>query len=202
MDTMTTMTENTIEYSISRHAKERYAQRILNKEDNSEIQRFIIENEEKIKTDINKMIKYGNCIFSGKQYTKDGKGNLVNVFLKDTWVVLSDPKSENVITLYKIDLGCGDDFNTQYISKMMDKLNKNKEDLMNAQIAVEKESLMYKEMINDSQNQINEYKAMIKNLENLCVAYQDIIDNNMVKVSQSNREVADVVNKLIGKKEF
>lgn len=202
MDTMITMTENTIEYSISRHAKERYAQRILNKEDNSEIQRFIIENEEKIKTDINKMIKYGNCIFSGKQYTKDGKGNLVNVFLKDTWVVLSDPKSENVITLYKIDLGCGDEFNFQYISKMLDKLNKNKEDLLNAQIDVEKESLMYKEMINDAQNQINEYKAMIKNLENLCVAYQDIIDNNMVKVSQSNREVADIVNKLIGKREF
>ena len=197
----TTVIENVI-YNITRHAKERYAERILGKVENSEIQRFITENEDKIKTDINKMIQYGNCIFSGKQYTKDGKGNFVNVFLKDTWVVLSDPKSENVITLYKIDLGCGNDFNSQYIEKMIDKLNKNKENLMNAQLAVNNESDMYRNLINESETQINEYKAMIKNLENLCEAYQEIIDNNMVKVSQANREVADVVNILIGKREF
>lgn len=195
-------TENTTIYNISRHAKERYSMRILGKEDNNEIQRFIVENEEKIKTDINKMIQYGNCIFTGKQYTKDGKGTLVNVFLKDAWVVLTDPKSENVITLYKIDLGCGDDFNSQYILKMMEKLNKNKELLMTAQLERETESSMYRDMISEAESQINEYKSMIKNLENLCEGYKTIIDNNTVKVSQANREVAEVVNTLIGRKEF
>lgn len=191
-----------VEYKISLHCKTRYAERILGKEDNNAIQRFIVENETKIKTDINKMIQYGDCIFSGKQYTKDGKGSFVHVFLKDAWVVIADPKSENVITLYKIDLGCGDDFNIQYISKMMEKLNKNKEDLMSAQLAVEEESAMYRQIMNDAEFQINEYKTMIKNLENLCEGYKTIIDNNTVKVSQANREVAEVVNTLIGKKEF
>lgn len=197
----TTMNETTI-YNISRHAKERYAERILGKVENNEIQRFITENEDKIKTDINKMIQYGDCIFSGRQYTKDGKGNLVNVFLKDTWVVLSDPKSENVITLYKIDLGCGDDFNAQYVSKMIDKLNKNKESLMNAQLAVDNESSTYRNLIDEAEEQIKEYKAMIKNLENVCEGYKMVIENNTVKVTQANREVAEVVNTLIGKKEF
>lgn len=199
---MDTMTTETMTCTISKHCKERYAQRLLNKEDNHEIQKFIVENEDKIKTDINKMINYGQLIFAGKQSQKDGKGNVLNVYLKDTWIILADIKSEVAVTIYKIDLGCGDDFNQQYISKMMEKLDINKKDLEDAQLAVLQESNMYKEMIADSQAQIGEYKTMIKNLESLCTAYQEIIDNNIVKVSQANREVAETVNTLIGKREF
>lgn len=190
------------DYKISTHAKNRYAERIMGKEDNNNIQRFIVENEDKIKTDINKMTTFGECIFIGKQSQKDGKGNVINVFLKDCWIVLVDIKAEVVITLYKIDLGCGDDFNLQYISKMMDKLNQSKENLTSVQLEVESESTTYKELIDDTLAQICEYKSMIKNLESLCSGYQSIIDNNRVKISQANMEVVDVVNTLIGKKEF
>lgn len=197
---METTTE--IIYTISRHAQTRYAQRILNKEDNNEVQKFIVENEDKIITDINKMIHYGDLIYSGKQTQKDGKTNVIDVFLKDCWIVLIDSKSHNVITLYRIDLGCGDDFNQQYIIKMIAKLNESKDALETAKNQVETESNMYKEMVSDAQDQINEYKSMIKNLEGLCSAYQEIIDNNIVKVSQANKCVAEVVNTLIGRKEF
>lgn len=195
------MTELT-SYKISKHAQTRYAERILNKDNANDINRFIVENEEKIKTDINKMTTFGECIFIGKQSQKDGKGNVINVFLKDCWIVLVDIKAEVVITLYKIDLGCGDDFNLQYISKMMDKLNQSKENLTSVQLEVESESTTYKELINDTLAQICEYKSMIKNLEELCNAYQLVINNNRVRVSQANMEVVDVVNTLIGKKEF
>ena len=196
--------ENTTEitYTISRHAKERYTQRLLNKEDNNEIQRFIVENEDKISTDINKMINFGELIYSGRQTQKDGKGNVVDVFLKDCWIVIADSKTKNCITLYKIDLGCGDEFNHQYISKMMEKLNTNKDELIAAKIEVETESAMYRDMIADATSQIFEYKSMIKNLESLCDGYQAIIDNNIVKVSQANRVVAETINTMIGKKEF
>lgn len=196
--------ENTTEitYTISRHAKERYTQRLLNKEDNNEIQRFIVENEDKIVTDINKMINFGQLIYSGRQTQKDGKGNILDVFLKDCWCTLVDSKSHNVVTLYKIDLGCGDEFNQQYISKMMEKLNANKDELVSTKIEVETESNMYRDMISDAQAQINDYKSMIKNLESLCAAYQDIIDNNVVKISQANKDVAEIINTLISKKEF
>ena len=195
------MTELT-NYKITKHAQTRYSERIVGNSDANSINRFIVENEEKIKTDINKMITYGECIFVGKQSQKDGKGNVLNVYLKDTWVVLVDTKAECVVTLYKIDLGCGDEFNMQYISKMMEKINHSKDGLMSAKLEVETESATYKELIDDAQSQINEYKAMIKNLEKMCEGYQIIIDNNIVKVSQANREVADLVNILVGKKEF
>lgn len=197
----TTVTGN-ITYSISKHAKERYAERILNKEDNNEIQRFIAENEDKIITDINKMVSYGDLIYTGKTAHKDGKGNAVSVFLKDCWIVLVDTRSRNVITLYKIDLGCGDDFNLQYISKMMEQLREKQDNLLGVQLEVEEESKVYKEMIEGYEAQINEFKSNIKNLENLCADYKDIIDNNKVKISIATREVADCINKLIGKREF
>lgn len=195
------MTELT-DYKISKHAKERYAERLLNKDNANDINRFIVENEEKIKTDINKLISYGECIFIGKQSQKDGKGKVLNVYLKDTWCILVDVVVGIVVTIYKIDLGCGDEFNLQYISKMMDKLNQNKDNLVSKQLEVEAEAITYKQLIDDAQAQIFEYKSMIKNLEEMCDGYQTIIDNNRVKVSQANMEVVDVLNTLISKKEF
>lgn len=189
-------------YKISNHAKQRYSERILNKSDANEIQRFMVAEEDKIKVDINKMIYYGELIYTGKQSQKDGKGKTIDVYLKDSWVVLVDGKSELVVTLYKIDLGCGDDFNSQYIDRMLEKLSKSKENFETVQAAVNNESATYKNMIDEAMIQINEYKKMIKHLEELCSAYQIIIDNNIVSLSQANQEITDVVNTLIGKKEF
>lgn len=194
--------ENAVEYKISKHAEERYAERIMDKDNKNDINRFIVENKDKIKTDINKMINYGECIYIGKQSQKDGKGNVLNVYLKDCWVLLVDIKSEVVVTLYKIDLGLDEEFNKTFVSKMMDKLNENKTALENIKLQVLGETNMYIQMIDEYEAQINEYKSMIKNLENLCEAYREIIDNNTVRVSQANRNVADVINALISKKEF
>ena len=193
--------ENVITYNISAHAKTRYAERIMGKED-SDVNRFVALYEDKIKTDINKLISYGDLIFTGKQSQKDGKGNIVDVYLKDCWVVLADSRAKNVITLYKIDLGLDEEFNKIYVSKMVEKLNANKEVLESVQQQVQIESNTYREMISNAETQIKEYRGMIKNLEELCVGYKTIIDNNIVKVAQANKDVVDVLNTLIGRKEF
>lgn len=195
-------TESAVEYKISNHAMKRYAERIMGKEDSTDVNQFVTLNEDKIKTDINKLIKYGEVIYTGKQSQKDGKGNVVDVHLKDTWIILADGKVKNVITLYKIDLGLDDEFNKSYVSKMIDKLNSQKANLEQTKLDVKSESDMYREMINDAESQIKEYRSMIKNLEELCVGYKSIIDNNCVKVSQANREVTEVLNTLIGRREF
>ena len=195
-------TENTIEYNISAHAKQRYAERIMGKEDTVEINRFITLNEDKIKTDINKMIEYGELIYRGKSAAKNSKGNMLDVYLQNCWVVLVDKSSEIVVTLYKIDLELGDEFNKTYMSKMLEKLNVSKAKLEEVKLQVYNETNMYSEMLHDAETQIKEYRGMIKNLEGLCDGYKDIIDNNIVKETQASREVAEVVNSLIGKKEF
>ncbi len=194
--------ENVITYNISAHAKQRYAERIMGKENEIDVNRFITLNEEKIKTDIHKLIHYGELIYTGKQSQKDGKGNVIDVYLKDCWVVLVDSRAKNVVTLYKIDLGLDEEFNKAYVSKMLEKLNSYKEVLENTKQQVQAESNMYREMIVDAETQIKEFRAMIKNLEELSVGYKTIVDNNNVKVAQANKDVADVVNTMIGKREF
>lgn len=195
--------DSVVKYNISNHAKQRYSERIMGKDTNYDINKFILEHEQKIQEDINKMVEFGELIYSGRQSQKDGKGNIIDVYLNGCWVVLVDSKNKNtVITLYKIDLGLDDEFNKTYISKMIEKLNTYKDILNDVQEKVQNESSMYKEMISDAESQIKEYRIMIKNLEDLCVGYKSIIDNNIVKVTQANRDVADVLNALIGKKEF
>lgn len=191
-----------IEYQISAHCKTRYAERIMGKENEADVNRFITLNEEKIKTDIHKLIHYGELIYTGKQSQKDGKGKVVDVYLRDCWVVLVDGKDKVVITLYKIDLGLDEEFNKAYVSKMLEKLNTYKEVLENTKQQVQAESNMYREMVNDAETQIKEYRTMIKNLEELSVGYKTIVDNNNVKVAQANKDVADVMNTMIGKREF
>ena len=195
-------TENKIEYRISRHAQERYSERIMAKNDSTDVSRFIALHEDKIQTDINKMIEYGEMIYRGKSTAKNSKGNMLDVYLKDCWVILVDNSTKVVITLYKIDLELGDEFNKTYISKMLEKLNTYKERLEEVKIQTYNELNMYTELLEEAEDQIREYKTMIKNLEELCSGYRSIIDNNHVKESQANMEVAEVVNQMINKKEF
>lgn len=196
--------ENINKYTISKHAMERYAERIMGKDTNWDVNRFILANDSKIETDINKLIQFGELIYSGKQSRKDGKNSnaIVDVYLKDCWVVLTDNSSRNVITLYKIDLGLDEEFNKSYVSKMVEKLNEHKEVLESVKQQVQSETNTYREMIADAEVQIKEYRTMIKNLEELCSAYKTVIDNNNVRVTQATRDLADVLNTLIGKREF
>lgn len=196
----TTNTDTT--YTVSKHAKERYTERIMEKATSNEINTFLVQNEDKIINDINKMIQYGELIYTGKQTQKDGRTYNVEVFLNGLWVVITDIKSKNVITLYKIDLGVDEEFNQEYVSRMMDKFNAAKENLEYVTLEVEKENDSYKTMIEQNVALINEYKGYIKNLEELNVGYKTIIDNNIVKIKMADREETDVLNKLIGKKEF
>jgi chromosome segregation ATPase len=85
---------------------------------------------------------------------------------------------------------------------MLERLSESKAALEETKKQVEAESNTYKEMIADAESEIKAYKSMIKNLEELCEGYKMIIDNNIVKVSKANRDVAHVLNTMIGKKEF
>ena len=188
-------------YNISKHAATSYAERILGKDDAAEVARFVTTHEEKMKTDISKMINYGELIFTGKQYTRDGRGNMLNVYMSQTWVVLVDTK-DNVITLYSVDLGCGDDLNNEYVSRMLAQINTAKEELDDIKKKNEEEATNYRGMIEENEALIKEYRSYIKNLETLNESYKSVIGNNTVTISVAERKVADLVNTLIKKKEF
>ena len=196
------MCSENITYTVSKHAKERYTERIMDKTTANEINTFLVQNDDKIVNDINKMIQYGELIYTGKQTQKDGRSYNVEVYLNGLWVIIVDVKSKNVITLYRIDLGVDDDFNHEYVRRMMDKFNAAKENVELVTYEIEHENDSYESLIRQNTDTINEYKSYIKNLEELNAGYKTIIDNNNVKIRMADREAVEVLNKLIGKKEF
>lgn len=98
--------ENFAEYAISDHCKQRYAERIMGRDlaGIGNARQFAVENEEKIHADINKLIEYGTLIFSGQRSQKDGKGDVIDVYLRDCWVVLVDNQAKVAVFLHFLSL--------------------------------------------------------------------------------------------------
>ena len=186
---------------VSQHAKERYAERIMDKDNKIDVNVFITNNEGKIKSDISKMIEYGQLLFSGKPVDMYNR-QAVEVYLNGTWVVIIDRKKMNVITLYSIDLGLGSDFNQEYINKLLGKLNIAKENFAEIQKNIDEQSDTYKNLVTENEIIIAEYKKIIKSLEQQNEGYKDVINNLLVNMTIAEKEIRDTVAVMIGKKVF
>lgn len=185
---------------LTQHVKERYAERIMKKEENHDIKTFISTHETKIFEDIKKMIEYGSLIYTGKSKTLSR--NAIDVFVNGLWIVLVDTKTSRVITLYKIDLQCGDDFNHEYLRLMMEKLDIAKMEKQQILHDVEEKSTEYLKIIKENEAKIVEFKSIIKELEEQNKGYNTIIDNIRVENSLADKKIRDIVSTLIGKNEF
>lgn len=186
---------------ISAHAKERYAERIMDKENKADVLVFIQKNEQKIKEDIFKMITYGELLYSGKP-TVDFNKQPVDIFLRDNWVVIVDIAKSNVVTLYSIDLGLGDEFNKEYISRLLEKLKTAKERYEDILIGINTQTETYNSIIKENLGHISEYRQIIKSLEKQNQGYLDVIESLRVDNTIAEREVRDIVATMIGKKVF
>lgn len=186
---------------ISAHARERYAERIMDKDNKVDINVFIQQHEQKIKEDIFKMIQYGKLLYSGKSTCEFNK-QPVDVYLNGTWVIIVDIAKSNVITLYTIDLGLGNDFNNEYIKQLTAKLDASKDNFETINIGIQTQRQTYSSIIKENTEQINEYKTFIKNLEKQNQGYQDVIDSLDADRIIAEKEVRDVIATFIGKKVF
>ena len=135
-------------------------------------------------------------------YCGEGKGKTINVYVNGCWIVLVDTITKTVVTLYKVDLGLGEDFNNQYVSKMEEKIKNAQDEQSKIEQNINEENKKYKQQIDDNVALINEYKSYIKKLTELNEGYETIIKNNNVFIQQAKANVLEVVNKLIGKREF
>ena len=187
-----------MDFTISQHAKERYAERIMDKTHPTDIHIYISDNENKIITDINKMIEFGELIHSGKN--EDNK--LIDVYLKDLWIVLVDSKKSKVITLFRIDLGVGDDFDKEFIQRNLEKLTIAKEEYEKIVATIENDKSNYNQLILENEKIINEYRSVAKKLEAQNASYKDIISSLSTNKDVALKEVNNIVATLIGKKSF
>lgn len=159
---------------ISNHAAMRYAERIADRDELIDINIYVQRNLEKIEDDINTMLKHSELIYRGRVGNKDR--NSVDVYLSGTWIILIDAQRNKVITIYKVDFKVGEDFNKQYIQRVLDRMEVHKKELKGKQELIAEQRTNYLDIIKDNESQIAEYRATIKKLEKLNADYREIVD--------------------------
>ena len=193
-------------FMVTQHCKERYAERIMGRDAKSDVAVYVAQNQTKIEEDINKMLDYGELIYTGilrdrtDEALRDKKE--VRVYLCGTWVLLTDKTNQKVITLYKIDFNLGEDFNKQYVSLKMESINKAKEELEIAIKEYDAFKQQYKEIISVCESKIAEYKNAISKLNNQKTAYQTLIDDGDTQVKEATDHLRERVIELVCKQEF
>lgn len=186
--------------NVSNHAMTRYAERIAGRDEKIDINIYVQQNREKIVDDVNKMCNHSEFIYSGRFGNKDNTA--VNVYLSGTWVILTDLNNTKVITLYKVEFNVGEDFNKQFISKILEKLAKDKEILENQKAKIANEKAAYEQIIADNNETIKEYRGIIKMLERSNADYTDVIANINAECLAAEMAVKRDVENLAMRKEF
>lgn len=185
---------------ISTHAKERYAERIMSREDKCTVQMFIGDHEDKIKQDITKMIEYGEVLYSGKSM-KDRNKNCT-VYRCDLWILIVDSDTSVVITLFKVDLGVGDKFNNTYVKNVLTKIESKKEEFNKYK---EKENKTINDArleMDDNKDKIEDLRRQIKRLEETNLFLLEVIKESNAKIDDKDREVRELVQLLTANKIF
>lgn len=197
-------------YKITKHAQERYAERIMEKDSALDINTFIVNHEDKIKTDIEKMIEFGEVLFEGKSLSEYNKKN-TRFILCGTWIVIVDPVSYGegkaavdgtVITLYKRDLGLGEDFNKEYIQKLHAKYDEAKSRFDDVAFSIEQKREEYQNLIDTGNDEITEYRKQIKSIEEQNKAYQTLISEANNETSRAEKEVREILGSMVGRRTY
>ena len=176
-----------MEYIITEHAKERYAERVADRESNCDIKQYVAYNEEKIISNINKMMEYAVFLVQGKF----GKGySPVRIFTCGLWVIFVDIEEPKVITLYKISLGVGDDFDKAYMERVLEAITVAK-NAYEASVENTREEINgLNEYKNANLETIAQLRREIKDLETI----NDDIDKTIADYSAKNR----ILNRILG----
>ena len=186
---------------ISKHAETRYAERIMNKAEKADVTVFVQNHREKIKNDIEKMVEFGFLLYSGRSVSEYNK-NVVDVYLRDTWVVIVDKEKQLVVTLYSIDLGVGKEFNDEYITLMRNKLDKAKAEYESQKMIIVKKQVECKNIMEQNRQVIADYRKIIKALEEQNQMYDDLIDSMQTNMQVAEKDVRDIVAVFVGRKVF
>lgn len=188
--------------TFTKHARERYAERIMHRDNIRDINVFVAENTEKIEKDIKNMVLYGEEIYAGKPSFNNPKQHNCIYILNDLWIVVIDAYDDKVITLYRIDLGAGEDFDIAFKRRLLDKINEAKKIAEETKSQIEAESDQYMAIIKDNTEMIAELRKKIKNLESINEAYSSTIEAANKRKSMAEDDVKYYVATLVGRKIF
>lgn len=186
--------------TISKHAQERYAERIMDRDNKTDIAVFIRDHEDKIQQDIEKMVEYGTLLYEGKS-SRDPK-KTVGVTINGAWVVIWDTVDFVVITLYEIDLGVNEAVNKAFIASALEQIEAAKAEQAKVSEDTQKYISIYKNTIALAEGSLTRYRKIIKDLEAQISGCRQMIASMTVDNDVADEKVREKVEILIGRQRF
>lgn len=188
--------------NISRHAMERYAERLMDKDNKTDVSLFISNHIQKINDDIEKMIEYGEMLYEGRSLKKDWQNAVVQIYLRDNWIVIVDKNKQNVITIFSLDLGVGDEMNQQYISLLREKLSKAKAAYAEKCQEIDAQKDIFHKLIEENEDIIKEYRRIVNSLVEQNESYESLIKELETNKDLAELEVREIIGIFTGKNVF
>lgn len=185
--------------NITRHAMERYAEKIKNVQKN-EINLKINQNAELYKEELNKMFEQSKIIYTGVmtspeniKQTKDD----VNYRLVDNIILITDLQDTKIITLYRIEFGFGRNSDKLLLNNLLEELDEKDTTYLKSMESVQqdKDSIQYNifqleneiqalreslKALEDSKKGLEEYSKSITQKETLAKADRDCIARKII----------------------
>lgn len=183
---------------FTQHVLERYVERKMNKTGN-EIKQFLAQNEEQVKQQILKLYQYSEPFWQGKNKDHNYTYFRIN---KNGWLIVIDKNKTKLITLYKIDLGLGEEFNKQYISEMKKNVDILNEKIETAKTDYNDKVLSNNKVIEELKDQIKLLQAQIKSSNDTIELLEKEKDVELGNISLQEQMLKSKIEKFIGAKIF
>ena len=173
--------------NISRHATERFVERILNIKGKNEIDTYIKANTKEIETEIRELFNQSKLIFTGiigGGDNKEAKYYVVNDFC----MILTADGNDNMKTCYKLEFPLPEDVQPmivnsllEHIQKSENEYNASKEQANEKLLSIDEQQHMIKLEIEELENKIKYAKSR----SDLLSQEKQVINDNL-KVLKSN----------------
>lgn len=182
--------------TFSQHVLERYTERIYGKT-GLEMKQFIATNDEQIKKEILKLYEYSELFWYGKIKDHNFTYFMIN---RDGWLIIIDKNKTHLITIYRVDLELGNEFNKQYIEKMKDYVE-------NELNEIEEAKNKYDDFIKENDTKTEMLKSEIKTLrqeiqhkENEMKLLEDEKKIELESINLKEKQLNQKIEKFIGAK--
>jgi hypothetical protein len=194
---------NEASYTFSAHAIQRYVERVIGKENALEVNTYIAEHKDKINADLNKMMKYATLFYQGKNPRPNKiNGSDVRLLSNGSWILVSS-LDNNLITLFKIDLGVDDEeLNKAYVNKLIEKYQLAKEEQQKVFEEKQAEIERYNIEIKENELLIQTKQSEIATLQKMNTDYKDLIKGIYEKNKMLSDEVDKSLDKLVANNKF
>lgn len=121
---------------------------------------------------------------------------------RDGWIIIIDKDRKTLITIYKVDLGLGTEFNKQYIQEIKSYVERELATIQDHKLVLQGDIVATNTAIDSMKDEIKNLKSQIAIFENQIKTWEQEIQNETDSINLEERQLQQKIEKFIGAKIF